>query len=136
MPMDRRLYPPDWDAIALAVKVEADWCCSDCGRPCRRPGESPGDLQDRILQTDWGSDLYETVDDPEFGAVEVPKLGRFVLTVAHLNHIPSDCRRENLSAKCSVCHCRYDLKAMATKRRLKLERQGQLTLPIGGELTA
>jgi hypothetical protein len=29
-----------------------------------------------------------------------------VLTVHHLNGIPSDCRRENLCALCQVCHLR------------------------------
>jgi hypothetical protein len=31
-----------------------------------------------------------------------------VLTVAHINHIESDCSPENLVAACSVCHLRYD----------------------------
>lgn len=33
---------------------------------------------------------------------------RSVLTVAHVNHVESDCRLENLVAACSVCHLRYD----------------------------
>ena len=28
-----------------------------------------------------------------------------VLTVAHINHVESDCRPENLVAACAVCHC-------------------------------
>lgn len=132
MPMDRSLYPADWDEIARAIKDEVNWHCEDCGRPCRMPGESDGDLIDRLVDTAWNSDLFEEVETEEFGVVPVPKLGRFTLTVAHLNHIPSDCRRENLSAKCAPCHCRYDLKAMAAKRRLKLERLGQMALDLGG----
>lgn len=31
-----------------------------------------------------------------------------VLTVAHVNHVESDCRPENLVAACSVCHLQYD----------------------------
>jgi hypothetical protein len=31
-----------------------------------------------------------------------------VLTVAHLNHDPQDCRDENLKAFCQRCHLRYD----------------------------
>ena len=30
------------------------------------------------------------------------------LTTAHLNHVPSDCRPENLKAMCAPCHLRYD----------------------------
>lgn len=45
---DKSRYPPDWDAIALAVKVAADWRCQDCGRQCRRPGE-PFDTHRRTM---------------------------------------------------------------------------------------
>lgn len=34
--------------------------------------------------------------------------GNVVLTVAHLNHTPEDCRPENLKAMCQRCHLRYD----------------------------
>lgn len=30
------------------------------------------------------------------------------LTVAHINHVESDCRAENLVAACAPCHLRYD----------------------------
>lgn len=33
---------------------------------------------------------------------------RNTLTVAHCNHIESDCRPENLAALCAPCHLRYD----------------------------
>lgn len=33
---------------------------------------------------------------------------RRVLTVAHLDHTPENCARDNLRALCSVCHLRYD----------------------------
>lgn len=46
--MDRIRYPPDWDAIALAVKQRADWVCELCGKPCRSPGE-PFDTHKRTL---------------------------------------------------------------------------------------
>lgn len=32
-----------------------------------------------------------------------------ILTVAHLNHEPADCRDENLKAWCQRCHNTYDL---------------------------
>lgn len=35
---------------------------------------------------------------------------KVVLTVAHLNHKPEDCRDENLKAGCQRCHNRYDSK--------------------------
>ena len=52
--------------------------------------------------------------------------------MAHLNHIPMDCREENLKALCSVCHLAYDLeqhkKTRSGKRYRDAEAGGQLTL--------
>ena len=55
---------------------------------------------------------------------------RYVLTVAHLNHRPEDCRRENLRALCSQCHLRYDARHHAETRRQR--RTGQTRLEIEG----
>lgn len=132
MPMDRTLYPSNWEAIAFQIKEESNWICEECGRPCRRPGESIGDLEDRIgdEHPQWWADLWETENDEVFGIFERIKVGRFTLTVAHLDHYPANCDRSNLRALCAPCHCRYDLKAMPLKKRLKAERQGQLTLKL------
>ncbi len=116
--MQRERYPDDWDAIALQIKTEAGWKCQECGRECRRSGETLSDFIDRVVTETPSQLLDEIIDKP----------ARFILTVAHLNHIPEDCRRENLKALCSVCHCRYDLKAMARKKRLKREYHGQQRL--------
>lgn len=50
---------------------------------------------------------------------------RVVLTVAHLNHEPADCRAENLAALCQRCHNTYDAPMRARGRR---ERAGQQAL--------
>jgi hypothetical protein len=128
--MQRDRYPPDWDVIALAIKVAANWICQSCARPCRQPEETDDQLIERIESEhpDWADDLREWDTDDEIGVVEIRKLGRFTLTTAHLNHIPEDCDADNLKALCSVCHCRMDLKAMPVKKRLKLEHFGQLRL--------
>lgn len=133
MPMNRKLYPKDWEAIARSLKESANWICQGCDRPCRRPGETLFDFETRIAEhhaDTWAADLYEEIDDDEFGSVVVTRDRRFVLTVAHLNHRPEDCRPENLKVLCSVCHCRMDIapNALATKRAIALERQGQLNL--------
>ena len=47
MPIIRARYPKDWNAIAFQVKAEAQWCCEQCRRPCRRPGESVEDFLKR-----------------------------------------------------------------------------------------
>jgi hypothetical protein len=38
------------------------------------------------------------------------------LTVAHCNHIESDCRPSNLVAACAPCHLKYDSKHHAASR--------------------
>lgn len=112
--MNRSLYPPDWEAIALSIKSAADWTCQDCGRPCRRPGEDYWNSFFPRIPSEWRKDFCH------------PR--RFVLTTAHLNHRPEDCRPENLRALCAPCHCRMDLAAKSTKRAIAAERHGQLPL--------
>lgn len=121
MPMDRRLYPEDWDDIASGIKAEVNWCCEFCGRDCPRAGEKAEDFMARICTTD---DLATCPLVAEYR--QAPR--RFLLTVAHLNHLPADCSRANLKALCAPCHCRYDLKQMGLKQLLKRERQGQLRI--------
>lgn len=57
---------------------------------------------------------------------------KLTLTTAHLNHIPSDCRDENLKALCAPCHLRYDAahhaKNAAITRAKKKLSPGQLSL--------
>lgn len=52
-------------------------------------------------------------------------------TVAHLNHIPTDCRPENLRVMCAPCHLRYDAEhhaRNAAETRLAKRRQNQPSL--------
>ncbi len=135
MPMNRKLYPPDWEAIAFAIKQAANWQCQQCRRPCREPKETWGELSDRLHEwdctheTNWLNEFLQDFHDDETGEWgQVPKIQRFTLTVAHLNHQPEDCRPENLKALCSTCHLRYDTSQMQLKKRLKAERLGQMTL--------
>lgn len=57
---------------------------------------------------------------------------RYVLTVAHVNHVESDCRPENLVGACSVCHLKYDAERKRWQRlalkRIKSEARNVLSL--------
>ncbi len=121
MPMDRSLYPSNWEEIARQIKDEAGWKCQECGKECRRPGESLYQFIDRQVGGNWRDNAELTW---EMG--EQPT--KWVLTVAHLDHQPANCDRSNLRALCAPCHLRYDAKFHALKRRLAAERRGQLTL--------
>ncbi|MEQ9671307.1 HNH endonuclease [Coleofasciculus sp. G2-EDA-02] len=94
--MKRELYPKNWDAIALAVKSAAEWQCQFCSRICRRPGQT------------WETFIQENHLEQLNAIGLVFKKQRYILTTAHLNHQPQDCRLENLAALCSGCHLRYD----------------------------
>lgn len=138
MPMNRALYPSDWNAIATEIKESANWICVECGRPCRKPNESIDDFSDRLVKdhpnSKFNGELFDEIHDPESGQWGfAPRPQKFTLTVAHLDHVPSNCDRSNLRALCSPCHCRYDLRDMALKKRLKLERQGQLNFLAEGK---
>ena len=131
MPMDRSLYPDNWDELAYAIKDEVNWCCEACGRPCRRPDEPREAAIFRLTLTEHPtvSELWE----PSSADAAVSKLGRFKLTVAHLDHVPQNCDRANLKALCAPCHGTYDLKQMGRKRVLKAERAGQLRMDTSTE---
>ncbi|ACA99866.1 MULTISPECIES: hypothetical protein [Cyanophyceae] len=135
MPMKRELYPDNWEAIALEIKESVHWFCEKCGRPCRRPGEDWFDFLEKLQSTfpQWYQQYEEEVyddDTGEWGYIE--KRGRFILTVAHLDHNPANCDRQNLKALCSVCHLRNDhshhLKNASRTRFLKKQVDGQLSL--------
>ena len=48
---------------------------------------------------------------------------RRTLTVAHCNHVESDCRPENLVAACAPCHLRYDAPHHAANARRTRKRK-------------
>lgn len=49
------------------------------------------------------------------------------LTVHHINHIPEDCRPENLIALCAPCHLKADAKHHA-ETRTKRREEGKDTI--------
>lgn len=135
MPMQRDLYPPNWEAIALAKKEAANWTCEHCGRPCRRPGVDWIDFEMWLYEQfqphfDWWDDCFE--DGPDGLATRKPQ--RFTLTVAHLDQNPQNNAPGNLAALCAPCHLRHDAPHRIGNSYRKREHQGQLSLlhPIGG----
>lgn len=55
-----------------------------------------------------------------------------MLTVAHLDHTPENCEKNNLMALCSVCHLRYDA-AHRKQKRIEKATKHQILLPKFGE---
>lgn len=113
---NRHLYPENWKEISLAIRQRANWRCEVCCKSCRRPGES---LEIFASRAGLSAELHQ---NPQ----------RWCLTVAHLNHEPSDCSPENLKAMCAPCHLKYDAQHHVNSRRANqrklLEAHGQLLL--------
>ena len=87
-PENKARYPKNWKQIREAILKRANNRCEFCGR-----------LNHSIVKNDQG------------------KMIKVVLTIAHLNHTPEDCRPENLRALCQCCHNKYDAQHRAETRR-------------------
>lgn len=100
MPMNRKLYPKNWDEIARDIKIKANWTCQHCGKKCLEPEQV--------------ADAYHS---------DRRQWALYTLTVHHLDHYPPNCHPSNLIALCSSCHLRQHWR----DRKFGLA-PGQLTL--------
>lgn len=88
-PENRHRYPKDWPQISRDIRfIRAGGQC-ECEGECGR-GTHSGRCPNRHHGRAYGTG------------------SRVILTVAHLNHTPEDCRPENLRAMCQACHLHYD----------------------------
>lgn len=107
MPMDRRRYPPDWEAVRARALERAEGQCEcrgECGVDHARDGTAdPGDESARCA-------AVQHEHHPVTGS-------RVELTTAHLWRGPCaehdragvKCGElEHLKAMCQACHLRYD----------------------------
>ena len=78
-PENRGRYPDYWSTLSKVIRF------ARAGRHCEWPG----------------CDAVDGHPHPVTGS-------RVVLTVAHLDHTPENCRLDNLLALCQRCHNRYD----------------------------
>ena len=124
---ERARYPADWPKISRQVREEAKNRCERCCAP-------NGETILRGAGPDAGTYMLEEgevfcAETGEFKGVrrgseyEGDRFVRVVLTVAHLNHQPEDCRRENLRAWCQRCHLTYDAKHHARNARETMRRK-------------
>ena len=107
MPIDRKLYPPDWKQISKRIRFER------AGGQCEREG------------------CTARHGEPH------PVTGKKVkLQTAHLNRTPMDVRDENLLALCARCHFAYDWPDNQAKKKYRWYfKNGQQCLPFVNETT-
>lgn len=130
---NRDRYPDNWKAISARVRLEAhdkcEWCGVENGRMIRRGVSADGVALYRYADQTCYEDGYDAkTGDP------IPDTGedtcdwrdpvKVVLTVAHLDHRPENCARDNLRALCQRCHNAYDapMRARGIAERKKAAR--------------
>lgn len=110
-------YPENWKEISQRIRQRSGGqceCMGECGLHRTHPGPR------RCMERDGQPAMWAK--------------GKVMLTVAHLNHDPADCRDENLKAMCNRCHLRYDQphhqrNAARTRKRKRIEA-GERELPL------
>ena len=118
-PENRNRYPADWKQISARIRAEAGQVCEWCGAPngemirrgTRTCGTHVWRLASDSAYEDGRGDDGSTVADSNEDTCDYRDPVRVVLTVAHLDHTPENCARENLRALCQRCHNRYDAAA-------------------------
>jgi hypothetical protein len=150
MPMDRSLYPADWDDIARAVKERACWKCEECGVEHQTLIVRSDEDAARFISYDPDRDWYRDMDGELIGDLTCEFAGKFtrvILTVHHKGvdypdgspgspHDKMDNRLENLAALCQRCHLLADLNSHQQKSRAtRIRKQHERRLEAGqGEL--
>jgi hypothetical protein len=120
-PENAAKYPPDWNAVRDRILVRADYRCEFERADGSRCNAHNGDLIGRSFEDREQWWPFETALNYMETTLWYPV--KVVLTIAHLNHDPTDCRDENLKAGCQLHHLRYDSEhhqeTAAATRRLK-----------------
>jgi len=129
-PENKARYPADWKQISEAIREKAGQRCEWCGKPNRKvvtcaPGGRWLDLDAGYWRDRFGS--YIPLKNRPKLSEQRPV--RIVLTTAHLNHTPEDCRPETLRALCQACHLRYDAPHKA-RQRLERKQYSQTSLAL------
>lgn len=96
-PDNKARYPKEWPAISHRIRFER------AGGRCECAGECGHDHGGRC--------------DARHGEPHPVTSSKVILTTAHLNHTPEDCRDEVLRAMCQRCHLAYDRPHHAESRR-------------------
>lgn len=106
-------YPADWPQVRQRILDRARNRCEWCGVHNHDWGwrdeagtfhrVRKGPLIDAHIGAKPLRPPFDVASDQ--GTLHIIEI---ILTIAHLNHQPEDCRPENLRAGCQQCHLRYD----------------------------
>ena len=129
-PENKKRYPANWKEISLHIRTNrAKNKCEFCkirnydiikrldDGEYRHPSQCEWDTVNDYLNNGYSM----------LQALKLMGLTKIVLTVAHLDHNPSNCDYSNLRALCQYCHNKYDRKHRnETRKNSKLKNQLKL----------
>ena len=109
-PENRKLYPKNWKEIRKQILERANNKCEFCGVENYAEG-----------YRDKNGNFIESIGmQQEADMLDGEKIIRIVLTIAHLDHDPTNNSPNNLRALCQKCHNTYDKEhRLATRRKSK-----------------
>jgi hypothetical protein len=118
-PENKDRYPKNWKSeIVPRIRARSGNRC-ECTGQCGVQHD-PAVTEFRRRCNAWNGMPIDEIDGP-----------KIVLTVAHLNHTPEDCRDENLLHMCQKCHNRYD----APTRRAGIKARRRAGSAVGDLFT-
>lgn len=133
-PENRWRYPANWPEVSQSIRNRAWNMCEQCSVENYALGGRDDDGTFLPAQPTGTDGMRTTWPKPGEWAWCAKgdrrahlKIIRIVLTVAHLNHTPEDCRPENLRCWCQRCHNRYD----AAERRRGTQMRSRAVNAIG-----
>lgn len=117
-PENKHLYPDNWLDIRAEILKRAEHECEFCGVRNYAIGYR--------VNGEWcgiDNDMQGETDALDHKCIKI------VLTIAHLDHDPTNNTHENLAALCQRCHNLYDRdhrnKSRSANRYKDLEKEGQ-----------
>lgn len=119
MPINKKDYPPNWDAIAKEVKTAAGWQCEWCGAKHKSIIQRKENGQYVEVLVVWEQALQRHVDTEKLSAqrLQFHGLTKIILTTAHLDRSTKNNAMENLAALCQRCHLSHDILQHVANRR-------------------
>lgn len=139
-PENKHRYPPNWKQIRASILKRARNRCEHCKVRQYGIGHWSGETfyyeggniyYDDFQYTGSYKEARAAADHINEWCDGEPKRIVIVLTIAHLNHTPEDCRDANLRALCQRCHLRYDAQhhaqtAARTRRKKRFDERVRL----------
>lgn len=119
MPVDYKLYPPDWKTVIRPAILERDGHkCKFCGVENYAEGyrDNFGDFHTGLEMLSMSTERFESLFDELTASIKI------ILTIAHLDHNINNNDYSNLAALCQRCHFAHD-RQDNNKRRKANERK-------------